>query len=696
MSRIPVTLPPSGSRSRKTLDLPQTDAKSDQILANSATTCTRSVATASRQPGATWFVVILLMMASTGCPATSNNPRRLAGGATTTGSNTGDDLFESAVATLMRIELLCDVTKYEDDEIQRRLNTWIEFRDPPIAWEPVPNEAAQRQIVDRLNGWSPSRLEDVDWEADPLIGSLPPQLGDTPQLKSLGDATFTIEDARFLEMARWLGGVSERAAGSMSSDLDRAVALFDWTVRNIQLEADEPAPPMRLPHQTLLLGRGTKEERAWVFMLLARQQGMQVVMLAYPDAEESETLRDWLPALHSDGHLYLFDPWLGLPVPGPGGKGIATLAEVANDDSLLRRLDLSQTRPYPVSADQLAAVTALVAALPESLSRRMKLLESRLVGQQRLVLSASPREWVEPLKACDHVTDVKLWPYPYLVIRHAMSIQRDQRQQAVDELKPLMIPFQRTDQRDSQQQEAKGWNPRMTLYRKIKVFDHLFIFIPREITSSGDPIPANYPVGPEGNVHLGPKYGPVQVAGLTLEGARSAIDEHLSKVISDPNVSVRFAGGLQTPDAAKLERVCLWRGRIRHLSGRLTGEQNAVKDYFNTRLPEDQLADERIPDGLRQILTLSKQHATHWLGLISYDLGKHQAAQSYFSMTLEKWPDGPWTGGARFNLARVHEATGEPEKAIELYLTDISAQLHGNRLRGRWLKEKQSAKSTTH
>ena len=138
-------------------------------------------------------------------------------------------------------------------------------------------------------------------------------------------------------------------AARLADDRFRAARLFDWTVRNIQLERDE-SPRQRVPRQpwqVLLLGRGTAIERAWVFMLLARQQQLDVVLLATPDRQTAGQWHLWLPAQLVEGQLYLFDTELGLAVPGPKGHGVATLEQAASDGSLLRRLDAAN-RPYPV------------------------------------------------------------------------------------------------------------------------------------------------------------------------------------------------------------------------------------------------------------------------------------------------------------------------------------------------------------
>jgi len=44
--------------------------------------------------------------------------------------------------------------------------------------------------------------------------------------------------------------------------------------------------------------------------------------------------------------------------------------------------------------------------------------------------------------------------------------------------------------------------------------------------------------------------------------------------------------------------------------------------------------------------------------------------------------------GIHYNLARAYEALGQPQQAVEEYLSGIRSPMHpGNLLRARWLKE---------
>ena len=91
----------------------------------------------------------------------------------------------------------------------------------------------------------------------------------------------------------------------------------------------------------------------------------------------------------------------------------ATLAQVAADEKLLRRLDVDQTHVYGVKASDLKHVVVMLEASPTYLARRMKLLESRLVGPQKMVLTTSPTAQAEHWKAVAHVAEVRLWLWPF-------------------------------------------------------------------------------------------------------------------------------------------------------------------------------------------------------------------------------------------------------------------------------------------
>ena len=292
------------------------------------------------------------------------------------------------------------------------------------------------QICDRLNQWYRQDKPQVDWQMDPLVPQLPEELQELRIMTALDDMRFRLPDAWYLQEAVWLRDISNSARADKFDDVEVAESLFDWTVRNIQLESEvDPDSQMyrHQPFETLLVGRGDALARAWTFMLLARQQGLDVVLLAIAD-EEGGKPRPWLPALVSGGELYLFDSRLGLPIRTADGQGVATLSQVAADEQWLRALDLDEEHRYPVAAEDLKRVVALVEATPHSLSRRMALIESRLAGEHKMVLVSHPGDLAERVKELPHVSDARLWQRPFEVWRSRTNLSREQIEAAAREM----------------------------------------------------------------------------------------------------------------------------------------------------------------------------------------------------------------------------------------------------------------------
>jgi hypothetical protein len=341
-------------------------------------------------------------------------------------------------------------------EIIEKLGLYADRRLPPLGWEPAPDEPALVQVLAWLNQWIRQADPPTSWKRDPLIDTLDAKLIETleaeltnarlkPCLSAEGLAAKSLQahEGRLLQEAVWLRDISRWAHGDDFNDVARAAALFDWTVRNIQLVDDQSTAAHR-PWHILLYGRGTAAQRAWVFARLCRQQGLSVVMLGVPTADSAgkklgdASSRRWLAALVAGGELYLFDPTLGLPIAGPDGKGVATLAQAIKDDALLRALDLDG-EPYPVTSGQLQDAKAYVVADPFELSRRAGQLESALTGEDHLALSVHASDTAAKLKDLDGVGGVALWDVPYLTLLSQLTLGKSERHREALAFEPFAV-----------------------------------------------------------------------------------------------------------------------------------------------------------------------------------------------------------------------------------------------------------------
>jgi hypothetical protein len=290
------------------------------------------------------------------------------------------------------------------------------------------SQAAYEIAADRLNKY----LEKTRGGGEPAV---PPLADETRKLlvsaleprrfQPIEIDRFLLSDSLHLENCFLYRDIAQHVTRDARDDLTKAEALFDWVVRNVQLiPADQVQRLPASPRVILVVGRGSELERAWTFMELVRQVGLDSVMLGYEasDPEDSAKKRivAWIPAVLLEDSLYLFDTALGLPVPGPGGKGTATLQQVMDDPTLLAGLDLDPERLYPVGAEQLKELVLLLESSLSYWAPRMRFLQERLAGKNRAVLWSDLARLYNRSKHTAGVSmDVALWVLPLIVDEHS-------------------------------------------------------------------------------------------------------------------------------------------------------------------------------------------------------------------------------------------------------------------------------------
>src|SRR5438034_353003 len=101
-----------------------------------------------------------------------------------------------------------------------------------------------------------------------------------------------------------------------------------------------PAPP----EYVIRRGAGSALERALAFLALLQgfledEAGLHGCLVTFRD-NDGAPARLWACGVLADGKpdIYLFDPGMGLPLPGKDGKGVATLADLRKDPGLLGQL----------------------------------------------------------------------------------------------------------------------------------------------------------------------------------------------------------------------------------------------------------------------------------------------------------------------------------------------------------------------
>ena len=243
---------------------------------------------------------------------------------------------------------------------------------------------------------------------------------------------FTTPDVEYLKQSAWMRDLSQWTCGDRRVLLEQAVQMCDWVVCNVEMRSNwipinqqqAIAVTPQHPWQTLLLGYGTMPDRATVFLELLRQRRIDAALLAVPDPVNPDIPIYWAVGVLLDGEVYVFLLNYGFPIPGHEGvqvgddgallfSSVATLSELMQDDSLLRRLDLSEEQKFPITAEMLGQTTAHLCMMPESVSMRMKVLEAELSGDQNMVLYTDPHELRRRFLAAPGITGVEFWKYPF-------------------------------------------------------------------------------------------------------------------------------------------------------------------------------------------------------------------------------------------------------------------------------------------
>ena len=312
--------------------------------------------------------------------------------------------------------------------------------------------AAYAQVFDRLNQWGHgSATAAADWRHDPLCDTLPRSLVGLAAADRLGSAVFdAAADVVALRDQRWLASIAAQARGSAVDDLAIAANLFAWTVRSLAVVGDPPAVPSdqapgtrwMTPGEILLSGRASPAQRAWIFLELLRQVGLDGVMLATGDTAADQ--RPWVPALITAGEAYLFEPAYGMPIPGPGGEGVATVRQAASDPTILAGMSTAD-RPYPVQARDIAGLGVMIAGDLWTMSRRMAAVDRGLSATHGMRVSIDASAVAGRARAAlpeGRTAAVSLWPFPWETLQRRQSAAGPVRAAISREFAPLMLAFQ--------------------------------------------------------------------------------------------------------------------------------------------------------------------------------------------------------------------------------------------------------------
>ena len=408
-----------------------------------------------------WIAVVSLSLL-VGCNSSSPVPDATVPAASSGISQVRDNLG-------LAIDILQNLDRYEPvvahGQILSNLNQWIEsqpanavdWKEDPLI-QRMPGQYRELDVIQGLANREFASKDVLFLQGTMLIQDVALRVSQTTDLSPFGPivqrARAKLSEAERNDFAREADRLSAalRVLDTSLSERDSrqlaaCLRLFDWTIRNTRLDKmlkrptlvaagpqrdqagrsdvwqtiDQPGPGYQLfPWQVLMYGHGDAWERGRLLIHLARQVGIDMLMLGTDETGRISRADAWLPAALINDQLYLFDAALGLPIPGPDGQPVATLKQVKDDPQLLRALDIKPLR-YPMDADKLKQVVGLIDVEPEQLALRMAMIEQRLTGDSKMVLSFQPTPLEQQVRQTQGL-NVGLWTIPLDTLEHRRRV----------------------------------------------------------------------------------------------------------------------------------------------------------------------------------------------------------------------------------------------------------------------------------
>jgi hypothetical protein len=317
--------------------------------------------------------------------------------------------------------------------------------------------------VSGLNDWSLAhgKKTGLTVEFKPETEKLLTVLLSADDMKKMSSELFDKRDVRHIRNSLLMRKIIKFAPGLSDNDLSRAVDLFYYTVRNIELierpKESIPLPPFRI----MLHGQGTAEDRAWIFAGLLRQLRIPAVILK-PGLKDSSDKTDdssssvFLVGVLLDEKVYLFDTRLGLPIPGPEAaaetspfiRKPATLAEFVSNPKIQAGLSTGSFK-YFITPSSMKNPRVELIGHRSLWTTRMKRLNFSLVGKQKPVLFDELDDDSDGLigriaafgKGRWSENDIAIWDYPENSLKMYEHPTEKQREEIVTMIAPFNAPI---------------------------------------------------------------------------------------------------------------------------------------------------------------------------------------------------------------------------------------------------------------
>jgi hypothetical protein len=361
---------------------------------------------ASWRPASVWTLVLGIPVVAALCFLTLSGCSGCNQGPNTTNNNKADkDLLSQA---RQQFQSSNDAGKFR--QANQLLNKHLEKQSDAVAKYQVGTRArpALERLVAEHAKLDAKKLDDRALYRkflETVVGL------DAGEIEEVEAETFRLLDAHYLDGCEVMREAARGMPLETLTPAEQAEYCFRWVARYVAL--DEGRDDMVPPQFVLERGLGSSRERAFLFAALLQQLNIDAVAIAVPFADGTvrPVLAGVLIPAKDTIDVLLFDFRLGLPLPGPEGKGIATLKQLQADPKLLQAFS-AEGAAYDVTADQFKKLEIWLIAPLSGLSARMRYLEDEVLrGFQPLNVAVRLPELMEQCEKLQ-AGPVRVWNQP--------------------------------------------------------------------------------------------------------------------------------------------------------------------------------------------------------------------------------------------------------------------------------------------
>lgn len=450
------------------------------------------------------------------------------------------------------------------------------------------------------------------------------------QREQASSLDYTSRDGLHIWDALLSRDIVDVAMGTADTDEERVNNIFGFVVRNLPLAMRHPNDLPLTLQEIWTVGRGTLADRAWAFAALLRQMDIDSVLLA-PEGDLETAGSPFLVGVLLGGEIYLYDPWLGIPIPAADGAATATLKEVVAQPELLANLKTADDRPYPLSAELMKRPRVMLISDLSFFSPRMRQVEEAFVGDDHVRLYDALQDEGDRPGYVSRVAEaggefwdadaISIWGYPEAQLAGHQNMTVSQ----LDTMRNLKDSWKAV------------WHDEKEGIAQTDGMSSDGQFGARVRQLVGDYADA---------IKLYVRIGKTNRDLFELQSGKL-----VPQLIPDVGQTQQFNADIDPDEQQRMENAYVYD----QISRMPAGEQAKYLQWLVGQY-QDTIRQHRI----------AAHDAAYWIGVCQFESGKLNAARNTFELYMQQFPQGGWASACRYYLALIHAAEGDDAAAAEL------------------------------